>query len=195
MYADFSNKLKAMAAQARKEAVNMKGIQRDPEAAKTYAAEVMSLKDKYTTMLANKPKERKAMLIANANIKAKIQELGLDPQNTEDKKEIKKISSVEMQRARDKVGASGQKSKVRFSDREWEAIQAGAISDNMLSKFLNSSDSDEIVKRAMPKTTSTLSPAKLAKAKAMLRSGFASYKEIALACGVPESTIYDALTK
>ena len=43
----------------------------------------MSLKDKYTTMLANKPKERKAMLIANANIKAKIQELGLDPQNTE----------------------------------------------------------------------------------------------------------------
>ena len=195
LYADFSNKLKAMAAQARKEAVNMKGIQRDPEAAKTYAAEVMSLKEKYTTMLANKPKERKAMLIANANIKAKIQELGLDPQNTDDKKEIKKISSVEMQRARDKVGASGQKSKVRFSDREWEAIQAGAISDNMLTKFLNSSDSDEIVKRAMPKTTSTLSPAKLAKAKAMLRSGFASYKEIALACGVPESTIYDALTK
>ena len=31
LYADFSNKLKAMAAQARKEAVNMKGIQRDPE--------------------------------------------------------------------------------------------------------------------------------------------------------------------
>lgn len=187
LYADFSNKLKAMAAQARKEAVNMKGIQRDPEAAKTYAAEVMSLKDKYTTMLANKPKERKAMLIANANIKAKIQELGLDPQNTEDKKEIKKISSVEMQRARDKVGASGQKSKVRFSDREWEAIQAGAISDNMLSKFLNSSDSDEIVKRAMPKTTASLSSAKLTKARAMLRSGY-TYKEIAQAVGVPEST-------
>ena len=194
LYADFSNKLKAMAAQARKEAANMKGIQRDPEAAKTYAAEVMSLKDKYTTMLANKPKERKAMLIANANIKAKIQELGLDPQNTEDKKEIKKISSVEMQRARDKVGASGQKSKVRFSDREWEAIQAGAISDNMLSKFLNSSDSDEIVKRAMPKTTASLSSAKLSKARAMLRSGY-TYKEIAQACGVPESTVYDALGK
>lgn len=132
--------------------------------------------------------------IANANIKAKIQELGLDPQNTEDKKEIKKISSVEMQRARDKVGASGQKSKVRFSDREWEAIQAGAISDNMLSKFLNSSDSDEIVKRAMPKTTASLSSAKLTKARAMLRSGY-TYKEIAQACGVPESTVYDALGK
>lgn len=192
LYADFSNKLKAMANQARKEAVNMKGIQRDPQAAKTYATEVASLKEKYNNMIANKPKERKAMLIANANIKAKIQEQGLNP--AIDKKEIKKISSVEMQRARDSVGASGRKSKVTFTDKEWEAVQAGAISDNMLTKFLNSSDSDEIVKRAMPKTTSVMSSAKMTKAKAMLRSGY-TYKEIAQACGVPESTVYSALNK
>lgn len=192
LYADFSNKLKAMANQARKEAANMKGIQRNPEAAKTYAPEVASLKEKYNNMIANKPKERKAMLIANANIKAKIQELGLDP--TIDKKEIKKISSVEMQRARDSVGASGRKSKVTFTDREWEAVQAGAISDNMLTKFLNSSDSDEIVKRAMPKNVAVMTSAKMSKANAMLKSGY-SYAEIAKACGVPESTVYSALNK
>lgn len=192
LYADFSNKLKAMANQARKEAVNMKGIQRNPEAAKTYAPEVASLKEKYNNMIANKPKERKAMLIANANIKAKIQEQGLDP--TIDKKEIKKISSVEMQRARDSVGASGRKSKVTFTDREWEAVQAGAISDNMLTKFLNSSDSDEIVKRAMPKNVAVMTSAKMSKANAMLKSGY-SYAEIAKACGVPESTVYSALNK
>ncbi len=192
LYADFSNKLKAMANQARKEAANMKGIQRDPEAAKTYATEVASLKEKYNNMVANKPKERKAMLIANANIKAKIQEQGLNP--AIDKKEIKKISSVEMQRARDSVGASGRKSKVTFTDKEWEAVQAGAISDNMLTKFLNSSDSDEIVKRAMPKAANVMTTAKMSKAKAMLRSGY-TYKEIAQACGVPESTVYSALNK
>lgn len=192
LYADFSNKLKAMANQARKEAANMKGIQRNPEAAKTYAPEVASLKEKYNNMIANKPKERKAMLIANANIKAKIQEQGLDP--TIDKKEIKKISSVEMQRARDSVGASGRKSKITFTDREWEAVQAGAISDNMLTKFLNSSDSDEIVKRAMPKNVAVMTSAKMSKANAMLRSGY-SYAEIAKACGVPESTVYSALNK
>lgn len=192
LYADFSNKLKAMANQARKEAANMKGIHRNPEAAKTYAPEVASLKEKYNNMIANKPKERKAMLIANANIKAKIQEQGLDP--TIDKKEIKKISSVEMQRARDSVGASGRKSKVTFTDREWEAVQAGAISDNMLTKFLNSSDSDEIVKRAMPKNVAVMTSAKMSKANAMLRSGY-SYAEIAKACGVPESTVYSALNK
>lgn len=192
LYADFSNQLKAMANQARKEAVNTKGIQRNPEAAKQYAEEVKSLKEKYSNMIANKPKERKAMLVANANIKAKIQEQGLDP--VIDKKEIKKISSVEMQRARDSVGASGRRSKIVFTDKEWEAVQAGAISDNMLMKFLNSSDSSEVVKRAMPKTATTLSPAKLAKAKAMLNIG-ATYEDIARACGVPKSTIYDALNK
>lgn len=192
LYADFSNKLKAMANQARKEAANMKGLEYSPSAAKTYAPEVASLKEKYNNMVANKPKERKAMLIANANIKAKIQEQGLNP--AIDKKEIKKISSVEMQRARDSVGASGRKSKVTFTDKEWEAVQAGAISDNMLTKFLNSSDSDEIVKRAMPKAATVMSTAKMSKAKAMLRSGY-TYKEIAQACGVPESTVYSALNK
>ena len=194
LYADFSNKLKAMANQARKEAANMKGLEYSPSAAKAYAPEVASLKEKYNRMIANKPKERKAMLIANSNIKAKIQEQGLDPKNTEDKKEIKKISSVEMQRARDSVGASGRKSKVTFTDKEWEAVQAGAISDNMLTKFLDSSDSDEIVKRAMPKTATVMSSAKISKAKAMLRSGY-TYKEIAQACGVPESTVYSAMNK
>lgn len=192
LYADFSNQLKAMAKQARKEAENMPGLKYSPVAAKQYAAEVKSLNDKYNTMLLNKPKERKAMLIANASIKAKIQEQGLNP--AIDKKEIRKISSDAMQRARESVGASGRKSKVVFTDKEWEAIQAGAISDSKLMKILNSSDSDEIVKRAMPKATTVMSSAKMSKAKAMLRSGY-TYEEIAKACGVPESTVYSALNK
>ena len=194
LYADFSNSLKALANQARKEAVNMKGIQRDPEAAKKYAPEVASLKAKYEAVLANKPKERRAMIIANSRIKAIIEDRGLDRNNSEDKKEIKKISAVEMNRAREQVGASSSKTKIVFSDREWEAVQNHAISDSMLTKFLNRSDSSEIVKRAMPKASATLSSAKMSKAKAMLAGGY-SYAEIAEACGVPKSTIYDALNK
>ena len=192
LYADFSNKLKAMANQARKEAANMEGLVYSPSANKKYAAEVASLNKKYEKMIANKPKERKAIIIANATIKAKIQEQGLDPSNTDDKKAIRKISADAMQRARDSVGASGRKSKITFTDKEWEAIQAGAISDSKLMKFLESSDSDEIVKRAMPRATTVMSQAKTAKAKAMLRSGY-SYEDIAKVCGVPKSTIYSAL--
>lgn len=42
LYADFSNKLKAMAKQARKEAENMEGLKYNPSAAKAYATEVAS---------------------------------------------------------------------------------------------------------------------------------------------------------
>ena len=193
LYATFSNSLKALANKARKESVNMKGIQRDPAAAKEYADEVASLNAKYQAVLANKPKERRAMIIANSKIKAIVEARGLDYNNKEDKKEIKKISSVEMQRAREQVGANSSKTKIIFSDREWEAVQKHAISDSLLTKFLNSSDSTEIVKRAMPKPTTKLSAAKIAKAKAML--SLYSYDDIAKALGVPKSTIYDALNK
>lgn len=193
LYANFSNSLKALANKARKESVNMKGIQRDPAAAKEYAAEVASLNEKYQAVLANKPKERRAMIIANSKIKAIVEARGLDYNNRDDKKEIKKISSVEMQRAREQVGANSSKTKIVFSDREWEAVQKHAISDSLLTKFLNSSDSTEIVKRAMPKPTTKLSAAKAAKAKAML--SMYTYDQIAEALGVPVSTIYDALNK
>lgn len=192
LYADFSNKLKEMANQARKEAANMKGLEYSPVAAKEYKTEVDSINAKLKEVIANKPKERRAMMIANATIKAKMQALGLNPKT--DKKDIKKISSVEMQRARDAVGASSSKTRIVFTDREWEAVQAGAITDSKLTKILNASKSEEIVKRAMPKTSVVMTPAKLAKAKAMLANDY-SYDEIAKACGVPKSTLYSAINK
>ena len=94
LYATFSNSLKALANKARKESVNMKGIQRDPAAAKEYAAEVASLNEKYQAVLANKPKERRAMIIANSKIKAIVEARGLDYNNKEDMK-TKKVSSGE----------------------------------------------------------------------------------------------------
>lgn len=164
----------------------------NPAAAKEYRTEVQSIDAKLKAVIDNKPKERRAMIIANANIKAKIQAQGLDPKK--DKKEIKKISAVEMQRARDSVGASGSKTRITFTDREWEAVQAGAITHTKLTKILNASKPDEIVKRAMPKTATVMTSAKMGKAKAMLANGY-TYNEIAKACGVPESTVYSALNK
>ena len=69
-----------------------------------------------------------------------------------------------------------------------------AISDSKLTKILNASKSDEIVKRAMPKAATVMTSAKMAKAKAMLANNY-TYEEIAKACGVPEFTVYSALNK
>ena len=76
------------------------------------------------------------MIIANSKIKAIVEARGLDYNNKDDKKEIKKISSVEMQRAREQVGANSSRTKIVFSDREWEAVQKHAISDSLLTKVL-----------------------------------------------------------
>lgn len=135
LYADFSNQLKNLARKARLEAVHTENMEYNPAAAKEYRTEVQSIDAKLKAVIDNKPKERRAMIIANANIKAKIQAQGLDPKK--DKKEIKKISAVEMQRARDSVGASGSKTRITFTDREWEAVQAGAITHTKLTKILN----------------------------------------------------------
>ena len=94
LYADFSNQLKSLADEARREAVNMKGMKYSPEAAKKYANQVASINDKYQSVIMNKPKERRAMIIANQNIEAKMQEQGLTYKKN--KKEYKKIASVEM---------------------------------------------------------------------------------------------------
>lgn len=190
LYADFSNQLKTMANNARRESLRTGRLKYSPQAAKDYAEEVASIEKKMEAVTLNKPKERMAQRIANANVQAKIQSQGLDPKK--DKKEIRKLRAVEIERARNSVSANGSATKITFTDREWEAVQAGAISDTKLTKILNSTKSDEIVKRAMPKASTQLSSAKLGKAQAMLAAGY-TYQQIADALNVPKSTIYDNL--
>lgn len=190
LYADFSNQLKSLANQARKSSLETGRLKYSPSAAKEYETEVKSINDKLEQVSLNKPKERRARLIANANIKAKIQSQGLDPKK--DKKEIRKISAVEMERARDAVSANSSGTKIKFTDKEWEAITAGAISDSKLTRILNASDSSELVKRAMPRASTTLSAAKIAKLNAMRASGY-TIQQIADSLGVSQTTVRNHL--
>ena len=190
LYADFANQLKSMANEARRQYTRTGRLKYSSQAAKEYADEVSSIKKKMESVTLNKPKERLAQRVANANVEAKIQSQGLDTKK--DKKEIRKLRAVEIERARNAVSANSSALKITFTDREWEAIQAGAISDTKLTKILNSTKSDEVVKRAMPKASTQLSSAKLGKAQAMLASGY-TYQQIADALNVPKSTIYSYL--
>ena len=105
-----------------------------------------------------------------------------------DKKEIKKASNQAIIDARISVGASGKDSRIRITDNEWKAIQAGAISDSMLTQILRYADADEIRQRATPRSTTELSTAKINKINSMLNSGFTN-AEIAEALGVSTSTV------
>ena len=182
-YADYANKMKALANQARKEYLSTGNLRYNSSAATAYKAEVDSLSSKLNVAAMNAPRERRAQAIANSQVKAKVQaNPGMD------KKEIKKASQIAINEARNTVGASGKDTRITITDREWEAIQAGAISDSKLTQILRYADADDLRQRATPKTTTQLSTAKINKLKAYANSGF-SISEIAEALGVSSSTV------
>ena len=92
--------------------------------------------------------------------------------------------------ARASVGAK--RETIKITDREWEAIQAGAISENKLTQIIDNVDIDSLRQRATPRTTTTLSTAKQNKIASMNASGY-STSEIAEALGVSTSTVSNYL--
>ena len=180
-YAEYANKMKALGNEARKAMVGMKDIPYSPEANKKYAPEVARLTAALNVAEKNAPKERQAQTIANATIQAKK---AANPDMT--KKELKKAGQQALDKARRQVGAK--KELIKVSEREWEAIQAGAISTNRLQKILNNSDMDTIKQMAMPRSTNKLSPAKVAHITTLQASGYTN-EQIAKKLGVSVSTI------
>lgn len=183
LYADYGNSMKALANQARKEYKTSGGLVYSKAALDTYRKEVDSLNAKLNIAAKNAPRERRAQAIANSQVKAKIQD---NPEM--DKKDIRKASSIAIANARASVGASGKETRIHITDKEWEAIQSGAITDSKLSQILRYADKDEVRQRATPKTATQLSPAKLSKIKSMRASGYTN-AEIAEALGCSASTI------
>lgn len=184
-YADYANKMKALANKARKEAMATPKLQRSTSAAKIYEKEVKDLDAKIALAELNAPRERRAQAIANSVVKAKTQD---NPDLKSDKKELKKVRQIAINNARVSVGASGKDNRIVITDNEWKAIQSGAISDSKLTKILRYADQDELRQRAMPKSTTNLSTAKINKIKSMQASGFTS-AEIAESIGVSTTTV------
>ena len=181
IYADYANMLKAMANKARKESLNIEQILYSPSARALYSEQVDSLNEKLNQAEMNAPRERQAQAIANSAIKAKKQD---NPHMTSE--EYKKLSQKELSRARAKVGAK--RSPIVISDKEWEAIQAGAISPTKLSNIIKYVDDKRLKELAMPRQTKTLSASKVSRMKAMADAGYTT-NEIANTLGVSTSTV------
>jgi DNA-binding CsgD family transcriptional regulator len=187
IYAEHSNKLKAMANDARKEAVHLKGTPYSPSAKKVYANEVASLDAKLNLALKNAPLERQANLLANAHVSQKRQaNPHMEPED------ITKIRQQALNEYRNKTGAK--KTKIIITQPEWDAIQAGAISTHKLEKILSNSDLDTVKALAMPKHKLKMTSAKTSRAKSMLASGY-TQAEVADALGVSLTTLKVGLSE
>lgn len=185
MYAEFANKLKHLANEARKMVYFPEPFERNPSATKAYAKEVDSLKDKLFTAELNRPLERKAHMLAEKWVRLAVEN---DP--TMDKDDIKKLRGRKLTEARTRIGAK--KTLVVIEPKEWEAIQARAVSKTTLSKILNNADLDVVKSYALPRSNNGLSDAKVSRAKRMMANG-ATTAEVAETLGVSVGALQKAL--
>ena len=107
-----------------------------------------------------------------------------------DKEEKKKIENQALAEARVRTGAG--KKRIRITQDEWNAIQAGAISNKKLNDILKHADLDEVKKLATPRRKVLMSNVKVTRAKAMLASGF-TQAQVAQALGVSLTTLKEGI--
>lgn len=185
IYATHSNRLKALANQARKASYDTNPIPYSPSAKKTYAPEVAALNAKLNLAVRNAPRERQANLVASAVYSQKRRaKPGMEVD------EARKIKSQALQAARRRTGAERQ--QIKITDREWEAIQSGAISHSKLRSILRYADIEQVKELATPRSVPTVSPAKVARARAMIERGHPQ-SDVAQMLGVSVSTLASAM--
>ncbi len=187
VYADYANSMKAMANRARVELSKAGKIAYDKNAKQIYKDEVDSLEKKLNKAEINAVRERAAQRMANVSTKKKIEAAEANGETLK-KKDVKKASQQALTRAREEVGSSSRRERnIPITDKEWAAIQAGAISEAKLIRILNNSDPDILREKAMPKTTKELSSSKQSRIKAM--SSTYTMQQIADKLGVSTSTV------
>ena len=183
VYADYANSMKAMANKARIEMANTGKIEYSRQAKTIYQKEVSSLMSKLNEAEMNAVRERTAQRKANVELQSKKL---ADPNMS--KADVKKEGQKALSKYRNEVGSVSRRDRsIKITDREWEAIQAGAVSENTLKRILNNADADNLRQRSMPKTTSSVSSSQAARMKAM--SSVYTIQQIADKFGLSTSTV------
>ena len=106
------------------------------------------------------------------------------------KEDAKKLRYKELLRQRRRFNSEHQ--DIKISPKEWEAIQAGAVSSETLRQIMANTNKDRLKEMAMPHAKPKMSPGKVALAKAKLASGY-TLAEVAESLGVSTSTLSRAI--
>ncbi len=181
VYASHANRLKSLANEARKASLSTKEVEYNPSAARAYDQEVKSLNAKLARAEMNSPLERKAQLLGNKIYYARLKD---NPDMS--KADQKKYKGRALTDARNRLGAK--KETVRFEGREWEAVQAGAITKTKLKRILRNADEAQVKELSLPRTSKGLTSGQKARAQSMLANGY-TQAQVADAIGVSVSTL------
>lgn len=191
-YVDYANTMKQFARDARLADLNTPNLHLDRQAQIVYSAEAASLHEKVEHARQNSPKERLAQLYTSSVINAKTaaaERNGIELS----KKDLGKLAQKTLIRMRNRFGAS--RDELEITDKEWEAMQAGAISVKDFNDILRFTDEKKLRERAMPKTNRMeLGSAKQAQIRAWAAAGYTN-ADIAKLLGISISTVIKYLPK
>lgn len=149
--------------------------------------QMTSLTKKLDIAQSNVVKERAAQRMTYAAVQKK-QNAAKEAGEVMKAKDVKKASQQALTRYREEVGSVSRRDRnIVITDNEWKAIQAGAISENILNKILNNCDPDSLRQKAMPKESKELNEAKQLRIKAM--SASYTISQIADKLGISTSTV------
>lgn len=189
IYANYANSMKSLANQARKELVSTGNLKHDPSATIVYKAEVDSLMSRLNEAEKNTVRERQASRLTNAEVSAKVKAAEEEGKELSGK-DIRKLNQQALTKYRQEVGSVSRRDRsLKISDREWEAIQAGAITENKLKRILANADADELRQRATPRESSAISTGKANRIKSLSATGNYTIAEIADQLGISTSTV------
>ena len=182
VYAEYANRMKALANTARKASLAVVDTPVSKTAKETYAQEAAHLRWQLNEAKKNSPVESKAQALAQAKVRIDKQDNPTMSQGEESK-----LLDKALKKARKIVGA--ERYEITINDREWEAIQAGALPKSILEDIFRFTDQDKLKERAMPKERKAPTKSALATMRSMLDRGY-SNDEVADRFGISTSTLH-----
>ena len=195
VYAKFANQMKDMANKARLASTKIEATPYNPIAAEEYSQEVASLEEKVNNAKINAVLERRAVRVTTVIVNDRMKNYP-DRYNTktaDGKAHLRKLRKQVLDQQRSILS---KEAAFKITDREWEAIQAGAFRKTRLAEIINRADQESVKKHAFPKESdyTVMTKANIAHAKAMLNSGF-TQAEVAEMFGISTSTLRKQLNK
>lgn len=189
LYADHANEMKGIANKTRLKASRIPSPKTNPVAKKAYPLELANLNRQLKEAERQLPLERKANAIAASIVKAKRAD---DPTLREDRDRLKKTQSQAKKAARARLGLT--KPTITISDREWDAIQSGAVSKSKLESMLKYTEPKRIQELSMPRKNSVMTKSVSSRAATMLSAGM-NTADVARSLGISASTLREAIKR
>lgn len=167
IYADYAKKMFSLANDCRKKSRMTPSYERNPSATREYSIDVMSIESKIADRKKKSPLERRAQILADADLSLRVEE---DPGLRDDSKEFKKQASRCLNRARAKLNVGDV--DIHLSDSEWKAVLAGALNGDSFLYLMRHCDSQELADQVFDTNNRELSDYRIGIIRQMNELGY-----------------------